>query len=93
MDFYCAQLWLAVEVDGEVHRARGADDRERDEHLARLGVRIVRLRNSDVLQRLDAVVDELATRCESIATMLGTSLPRSAGEGKNAKRVKRGWGQ
>ena len=67
VDFYCAQLWLAVEVDGAVHQGRRVDDRERDDHLATLGVRVVRLLNADVLDRLDAVVEQLARCCERIA--------------------------
>jgi very-short-patch-repair endonuclease len=46
VDFYCAELWLAVEVDGPVHQGRDIDDRERDEHLASLGADVVRLRNA-----------------------------------------------
>ena len=81
VDFYCAQLWLAIEVDGGVHRGRGAEDVERAENLALMGVRIVRLRNADVLERLDAVVDELASRCGQIAMQLGIPSPAPAGEG------------
>jgi len=81
VDFYCAQLWLAIEVDGGVHRSRGAEDVEREENLASLGVRMVRLRNADVLERIDAVVDELASRCRHIAMQLGIPSPAPAGEG------------
>jgi very-short-patch-repair endonuclease len=81
VDFYCAQLWLAIEVDGGVHRGRGAEDVERAENLASLGVRIVRLRNADVLERINAVVDELASRCGPIAMQLGIPSPAPAGEG------------
>jgi very-short-patch-repair endonuclease len=69
VDFYCAQLWLAVEVDGAVHHRRRADDQQRDDVLASLGVRVVRLRNDDVLERLDEVVDHLARYCEQIADL------------------------
>jgi very-short-patch-repair endonuclease len=67
VDFYCAELWLAVEVDGAVHERRRIEDRQRDEDLASLGVRVVRLRNADVLERLDAVVGQLVYDCERIA--------------------------
>lgn len=67
VDFYCAELWLAVEVDGPVHQGRHLEDRDRDDNLASLGVRIVRLRNDDVLQRIEATVTFLARRCEDIA--------------------------
>ena len=56
-----------MEVDGEVHQWRRAQDRQRDEDLAALGVRIVRLFNCDVIERLDAVLDQLTRCCERIA--------------------------
>jgi very-short-patch-repair endonuclease len=71
VDFYCAKLWLAVEVDGPVHETRRIDDRERDDNLALLGVRMVRLRNADVLERLDCALEQLAHRCQHIAEQHG----------------------
>jgi very-short-patch-repair endonuclease len=70
VDFYCAQLRLALEVDGGVHRGRRADDRERQERLASVGVRVVRLRNVDVLERLDDVLNEVVHHCEQRAAQL-----------------------
>ncbi len=67
VDFYCAELRVAVEVDGGVHEGRRADDRQRDESLARLGVRVVRFDNVEVLERLDEVLAQLARCCQSIA--------------------------
>jgi very-short-patch-repair endonuclease len=75
VDFYCAELWLAVEVDGAVHQRRRFDDRQRDEDLASLGVRVVRLRNADVLERLDAVIGQLVHDCERIARRRRPSCP------------------
>jgi very-short-patch-repair endonuclease len=83
LDFYCAELWLAVEVDGAVHEGRRADDHQRDGHLALLGVRVVRLPNADVLQRLDAVVAQLVRCCERRAQrfMLPSRPPPLRGGG------------
>lgn len=81
LDFYCAELWLAVEVDGCVHDGRREDDRERDEHLARLGVHVVRVRNAEVLEELGTVVADLTQCCKRLAERR-SALPRSAGEGK-----------
>jgi very-short-patch-repair endonuclease len=39
VDFYCAELRLVVEVDGGVHQDRIAEDRQRNEDLALVGVR------------------------------------------------------
>jgi very-short-patch-repair endonuclease len=72
VDFYCPELRLAVEVDGMVHQARGAEDRQRDEHLTSQGVQVVRVRNADVLERLDAVVDRLLSHCCESASRRAT---------------------
>jgi very-short-patch-repair endonuclease len=86
VDFYCAQLWLAVEVDGAIHRCRRAADRERDEHLALLGVRMLRLANTDVLERLDVVLLELAHQCQQIAARLGIPSPAPRGRVRACSR-------
>jgi len=71
VDFYCAELELALEVDGAVHDARRADDELRDDDLAALGLHVMRVRNADVLSRLDAVLRAIAIRCESVAEQAG----------------------
>jgi very-short-patch-repair endonuclease len=71
VDFYCAQLWLAIEVDGAVHEGRREEDRQRDKRLASLGVRIVRIGNADVLERIDRVIETLVRYCAQIAGSLG----------------------
>ena len=75
MDFYCAELSLAVELDGAVHDRRRDEDQERDEHLAALGVQVMRLRNAEVLERLDAVLGKLQRRCERIAKTRPFGVP------------------
>jgi very-short-patch-repair endonuclease len=82
VDFYCAPLWLAVEVDGAVHQRRRAEDRERDERLASLGVRMLRLSNADVLQQLDVVIIELARHCHQIAAIVGIPSPAPRGRAR-----------
>ena len=67
VDFYCAELQLAVEVDGGVHEARRAEDQQRDQDLNAIGVRVVRVHDADVMGRLNVVLRLLAVRCESIA--------------------------
>lgn len=76
VDFYCAPLWLAIEVDGAVHQGRREDDQQRDDDLGALGVRVLRLSNTDVLERLDAVVEYLTRCCEQVAQRPGLRQPR-----------------
>jgi very-short-patch-repair endonuclease len=62
VDFYCPSRRLVVEVDGGAHDARSdADaDAERDRILEALHFRVLRIRNEDVLEDLEAVVQIIA---------------------------------
>ena len=55
VDFYCPRQKLVVEVDGESHVGRGDVDAVRTGHLKRLGYRIMRVTNDDVLGDIEAV--------------------------------------
>jgi very-short-patch-repair endonuclease len=51
-DFYCAELRLVLEIDGDVHGdPRQQDyDAERTARLESYGIRVLRLRNSEVTE-------------------------------------------
>lgn len=51
VDFYCPALGLVLEVDGGVHDRQEAQDKEREEVLCALGLRVVRIRNENVSKR------------------------------------------
>jgi very-short-patch-repair endonuclease len=56
VDFYCPSRRLVVEVDGGAHDARSDADAERDRILEALRFRVLRVRNEDVLEDLEAIV-------------------------------------
>lgn len=58
VDFYCAELGLVVEVDGESHYTPEGQmhDAERDAYLRRLGLRVLRFSNLDVHANPSGVV-------------------------------------
>ncbi|RDV13888.1 endonuclease domain-containing protein [Pontibacter diazotrophicus] len=62
LDFYCPSEKLAVELDGQVHFHSAATeaDKERDEVLQSLGIRVLRFENSDVFQQTESVLQEIA---------------------------------
>ena len=65
VDFYCASLCLAIEVDGEIH------DRQRDEErdnilLEKFGVRVVRYKNEEVLNNIEKVQENLIQRIREL---------------------------
>ncbi|HEV2291656.1 MAG TPA: DUF559 domain-containing protein, partial [Gemmatimonadales bacterium] len=61
VDLYSAELKLAIELDGAIHDVQGVDnyDRSRTEHLARHGVRVMRIRNHELdVQMLYQAVEQ-----------------------------------
>ncbi len=58
LDFYCAELRLAVEVDGahHLHGEQAAYDAARPAALAGVGVRVLRFTNRAVRTRSDSLV-------------------------------------
>jgi very-short-patch-repair endonuclease len=61
VDFYCFELKLAIELDGQVHIEN--DQREQDDYRANVltdkGVTILRFWNSDVINRLEKVLETI----------------------------------
>ena len=48
VDFFCARLMLAIEIDGCSHRDRATEDAERQRWLEGLGVSFLRFTEADV---------------------------------------------
>ncbi len=63
-DFYCAELKLVIEIDGDSHAAQEAYDAARTAYLARQGIRVLRYTNLDVGQQLAGIHDDLTTHLE-----------------------------
>ena len=63
VDFYCHEAQLAIELDGDSHNGRAQYDAARTAVLERLGVRVLRIANDDVLQDLDAVLEMIMREC------------------------------
>ena len=64
VDFYCASVKLAIELDGSQHYEDegAAADRERDNALNQRGITIVRYSNNDVNRNFDGVCTDLLRR-------------------------------
>ena len=58
IDFYCKDLKLAIEVDGDSHFSDEAQryDRQREEFIGFFGIRFLRFTNPEVYQNLDGVL-------------------------------------
>ncbi len=65
LDFYSAEVRLAIEVDGSIHKGLEAYDAKRDEDLAAEGILTLRFNNQEVLEAVDSVVDKILRAVDS----------------------------
>ncbi len=56
VDFYCKELKLAIEIDGESHYGNEYRDKKRDERLKSLGVSVLRFDNLNVIYETDNIL-------------------------------------
>ena len=63
VDFYCHAAGLAVELDGPVHDRQADYDRDRDRVLGEHGVQVLRFRNEEVMENLEAVLMTIRAAC------------------------------
>lgn len=61
VDFYCAELKLVIEVDGDSHFTEQGlvYDHERTQYLESRGMRILRFTNSEVLYQTEAIREKI----------------------------------
>jgi len=59
VDFYCPELRLAIEVDGDSHFQKGAYeyDGQREKYIKQFNVRFLRFTNLEVYNNLNDVLD------------------------------------
>jgi very-short-patch-repair endonuclease len=55
VDFDCSSANLVIELDGESHEGRQTYDKDRATHLEKLGSKILRFTNDDVIDNLEGV--------------------------------------
>ncbi|MFH1941646.1 MAG: endonuclease domain-containing protein [bacterium] len=56
VDFYCSELMLAIEVDGDSHDLKQDEDAKRQKRLESLGVRFLRFQDIDVKRNMAGVL-------------------------------------
>ena len=62
VDFYCAKLMLAIEIDGDTHAGQKQYDKDRTKNLNKFGVEVIRYTNAEVLNNLEGVYQDLHKR-------------------------------
>ncbi|MEM6714807.1 MAG: endonuclease domain-containing protein [Cyanobacteria bacterium P01_C01_bin.147] len=62
LDFYCPELRLAIEIDGDSHNSEEAVayDLARQRTIEALGIQFLRFTNREVSGQLDVVIEQIA---------------------------------
>jgi very-short-patch-repair endonuclease len=63
LDFYCANLRLGIEIDGDSHESQKAKvyDQQRTNFLNSQNIDVVRFHNAEVIENVDQVLQKLRT--------------------------------
>jgi very-short-patch-repair endonuclease len=64
-DFYCAELNVIIEIDGDSHAAQEDYDAQRTAFLKSRGLRVLRYANRDILNNLSGVYEHLQIQLET----------------------------
>jgi len=61
VDFYCPEIKLAIEIDGDSHFQGDAPvyDQDRQEQIESLGLKVVRFTNDQIFDSLEDVINEI----------------------------------
>jgi len=69
-DFYCPAARLVIEIDGMIHDFTVAHDKQRDQYIRGLGLKILRIPARDVMADPLSVADGLVRLCGPSTTQL-----------------------
>jgi very-short-patch-repair endonuclease len=74
-DFYCHQAKLIVELDGPIHQQTKAKDLNRTAELEKLGIKVIRFTNEEVLKDLNQVLIQIRNDCKMRSKTPSPALP------------------
>jgi very-short-patch-repair endonuclease len=68
IDFYCHELMLAIEIDGEYHNRiyQSRNDQIRQEILEGFGITMLRFTENEVIRNLDMVAEQIWVTIEEM---------------------------
>ena len=82
VDFYCSEINLVIEVDGDIHAfpKNRLKDELRERYIKSQGLRIIRITNGDVFGNIDGVGEFLFKETEKLLTPHPNPLPQGERE-------------
>lgn len=68
VDFYCPDIRLVIEVDGETHYYQSEiyHDYKRERFMANLGIETIRFTNEQIFDNLDGVLFEIEMKIDEL---------------------------
>jgi very-short-patch-repair endonuclease len=66
VDFYCSEILLAIEIDGDSHATQKQYDQKRTKRLNDLGITVLRYTNDEVMGNIDGVYDDLKRKVKNL---------------------------
>lgn len=65
VDFVCFEKGIVIEIDGSQHLEKSAQikDQKRDSWLKSQGLTVLRFSNSDILNNIEGMLDEINQHC------------------------------
>ena len=65
VDFYCSEMKLAIEIDGDSHYFQDTQirDKIRTEKIYRHGVCLIRFTNTEIMKNIEGVLGEIVRHC------------------------------
>lgn len=83
VDFVCLNKNLIIEIDGEYHESQKEQDDNRTYELGKLGFKVIRFKNEEIIHNLDDVLENIKTELSQ-----RTETPLSKGEGTGVRSLK-----
>ena len=77
VDFYCAELKLVIEIDGDSHIGKEKYDKERENVLKSYGLKVVRFKDDDVKINFDLIETEFNEIVKDRAEELKSKNPKT----------------
>ena len=66
VDFYCQEIGLAIEVDGNIHDFRSLEDAQRQQEIEKYGVIFIRFSNEEIKNNMFSVILSLESKIEEL---------------------------
>jgi type I restriction-modification system DNA methylase subunit len=82
LDFYCHAKGVAIELDGKVHETRRSKDAKRDAYLESQGLKVIRVRNKDLLTDPKSALSFIASQFPRPPEGSPLPLGEDLGEGR-----------